>query len=142
MFVVIQEMIIKLSCAYGVIGVFNTYDEAVYLANYKLSTEGVYQNNCGYYYNCFVEEVKSPLTVLPKEYLFILVKSVIYTSGPTRQTLTEWSSTNKADFESVIGVYKTQEEAKEVYEQQNNKDGFFFCIKYFTQGSYDDDILF
>ena len=139
MFIVIEEYIEKLSRKYDVIGAYNTKEEASFLVNHKLNTDGIYQNNCGYYYNCFVEEVLTPLTALPNQKLFLLVKSGIYTSGPTRQTLTEYSCTEKADFECVIGVFENIEDAKEKFRIINDKDGFYFCIPFFTNGSYEEE---
>jgi hypothetical protein len=142
MFVVIEEYIHKLSRAYDVIGVFNTTEEANLLAEEYLHTEGVYQNNCGYYYDCFVEEVETSFTIQQKDTVYILVKSGIYTGGPTRQTLTESSSTDRAWFERVIGIYKNMEEAKQTFITLDDNIGFYFCIKFVKYACEDEVILF
>jgi hypothetical protein len=140
MFVVIEEYIQKLSRKYDLIGVFNTKEEASFIASHKLNTDGVYQDNCGYYYNCFVEEVETNIIVTPNTKLYILVKSGIYTGGHTRQSLTELSSKERADFECVLGVFHSIEEAKERFESIHDKLGFYFCIPFFTNGSYHEEL--
>ena len=142
MFVVIEEYIQKLSRAYDVIGVFNTEEEANHLAQEYLDTNKEYQNNCGYYYHCFVEEVETSFTIQQKDTLYILVKSGIYTGGLTRQTLSEFSSTDRAYFERVIGVYKNMEEAREAFITLEDKVGFYFCIKFIKYAREDEVFLF
>jgi hypothetical protein len=141
MFVVIEEYIEKLSRKYHVIGAYNTKEEASFLANHMLDTSGVYQNNCGYYYNCFVEEVESHLVITHNTKLYFLVKSGIYTGGVSRQTLTELCCKERADFEYVIGVFESMEEANEIFIRLNDKDGFYFCIPFFTNGLYDEEAV-
>ena len=142
MFVVIEEYIQKLSRAYDVKGVFNTEEEANYLANEYINTNKEYQNNCGYYYACFVEEVETSFTIQQNDSVYILVKSGIYTGGVNRQTLTEFSSINRAFFERVIGIYKNMEEAKETFITLDDNVGFYFCIKFVKHAREDEVILF
>ena len=132
MFIVIEEYIQRLSCKYDVIGVFNSECEAQILAQHKKDTEGAYQFRHGYYYKCFVEEVDTDFLVLPDSKIYIIIKSGIYTSGPTRQTLTEWSSTDRADFESVVGIWDNKEKMQEEFDAllEEDKDGFYFCFEY------------
>ena len=141
MFVVIEEYIQKLSRAYDVIGVFNTEEEANYLANEYINTNKEYQNNCGYYYACFVEEVETSFTIQQIDYVYILVKSGIYTGGVNRQTLTKSCCIDRASFECVIGVYKNMEEAREAFITLDDKVGFYFCIPFFTNGFCDEEAL-
>ena len=142
MFVVIEEYIQKLSRAYDVKGVFNTEEEANYLANEYINTNKEYQNNCGYYYACFVEEVETSFTIQQNDSVYILVKSGIYTGGVNRQTLSESSSTDRAYFERVIGVYKNMEEAREAFITLDDKVGFYFCINFIKYACEDEVILF
>ncbi len=137
MFIVIEEYIQRLSRMYDIIGVFNTEEEAHFLANKKMNCEGKSQHSYGYHYDCFVERFDTNIIIMQDTRLYIIIKSGIYTGGPTRQSLNDSCSTDRADYEYIIGIWDNEKDMKENYDRilEGDKCGFYFCFEY-VKGEY------
>lgn len=119
MFIVIEQQIMKLSRTYDIVGIYNSQEEADIIASARDNTNGEYQRNHGYFYDCSVYEIDTSFTLVPNQAVYVLIRSGIYTVGLSKRYILDNKllekdnhhiSLERSNFQEVIGIYESVEE--------------------------------